>query len=361
MKTDELLYKLMDKVSEEEVRVVDKMANFDTNLNRVHQRRIEHNTLKRQEKLIMDRIAQEQQLERKSNIRFFGKRKFVLLVATFILMIGMVGFGKEHDWDIQMADMLGFSDVMEELDGGYVKVDVSDTSDKITVTASQLIGDKNCMWVQLDTDVPWTVEEGGYYLFGDSNADCYCQSTKQLTGAQTFESFNHNGYISFMWQFEDYSDINRATIEIYASQLVEYKPLENEEDEQVTNVISDGIWELKWENCYAANTINRYPFKTVTLEDGEHELDCIIREIEISPISIQIKGWKNPLDDISHTYNLLEAVKLKDGTVIPCSSSVGGVSNFTVEAFLSKDYVPEFDMTEIEYVIIGGEDIKVAK
>lgn len=361
MKTDELLYKLMDEMSMEESMLLDEVVLEDVTSMEMHQRKVEHNTLKRQKNLTMAKITQEQKKEQNTNIRLFSKRRIVLLVATFVLMIGMVSFAKEQDWDIQMADMLGLSEAMEELDGGYVKVGVSDTSDDITVIVSQLIGDKNCMWVQLDTDVPWTVEEGGYYLFEDSSGDCYHRSDKLLTGAQTFQSFNNDGYISFMWQFEDYSDINRATIELHINQLVEYKPLEDEEGEEVANVISEGAWELKWENYYAANTITRYPLKKVTLQDGVTAINCVIREVEVSPISIQIKGWKSPWDDISHTHNLLEAVKLKDGTVISCDSSVGGVSNFTVEAFLSKDYVPEIEMTEIEYVVIGGKDFKVAR
>ncbi len=390
MKTDALLYECIDELTREEAQLLEDMllvkANTDErqDLNCV-QSREEENAWKRQENLTMDKInsemralktqageenakgglradMQEDVTKSVSKFRLFDRRRLVLLAATFILMFGMVGFAKEHDWDIQMADMLGLTEVMEELEGGYVKVDVSDTSDNITVTASQLIGDKNCMWLQLDTDVPWTVEEGGYYFFGDSSsAECYHQQGKLLTGGQTFHSFNNGGYISFMWQFEDYSDINRATIEIRANQLVEYKPLEKEEDEQITNVISEGSWELKWENCYAANTVTKHPFKKVTLHDGNTEVDCVIHEVEVSPISIQIKGWKSPLDDEDHSYNLLEAVKLKDGTVIECSGSVGGVSNFTVEAFLSKDYAPEIDMTEIEYVVIGGEDIRIAR
>lgn len=363
MKIENLLYEIMGEITEKEaVWLENGMEEAQK-----QKRQIQRKRLKVQEKLAMDKIHTEMKQtdsvdEKGSSLIHLSKKKIVLWVAVLVMMIGMVGFAKEYDWDIEMAEMLGLSGVMKELEGGYVEVDVSVTSEGVTVTASQLIGDKNNMWLQLDTNVPWNVEEGYYYMWGDNlQVKCYYRD-KELTGGQTFYSFNHNGYVSFMWHFQGYDNINRATICIQAEELLEYQPAENEKDEEICKVISEGTWKLEWENHYAPNTITRHPFKKVECKAGNEEMECIIHEVEVSPVSIKIKGWKSPTVDVFEgDFALLEAVKLKDGTVIPCESSQRGMSNFKVEEYLSIDYAMEIDMSEMEYVTIGGEDIRIAK
>ncbi|MBO5088753.1 MAG: hypothetical protein J6C01_08760 [Lachnospiraceae bacterium] len=385
MKTDELLYEYIDELTGDETLLLDDVLLAKEGMDELLgvssvPSREEKNIWKRQENLTLDKIRiemkeskgenQDENIRRElhsdksqyivksvSKRRLFGKRKAVVLVATFILMIGVVGFAKEHDWDIQMADMLGISEAMEDLDGGYVKVGVSDTADDVTITAFQLIGDKNCMWVQLDTNVPWTVGKNGYYLFGDDTMNCYHQPSRGLPGGITYSSYDNNGSVSFMLEFSDFNDINRATVDLWFSKLVMYEPMENGNEKET--IISDGEWCLKWDNYYAANTVEKNLFKVVKLQEAGEQLTCVIREIEVSPVSIQIKGMKSPTVHTSSTFEILDSVILEDGTEIECFCTQSGISNFAVEGFVSRTDFPEIDMTQVEYIVIAGEKIKI--
>ncbi len=385
MKTDELLYEYIDALTGEETLLLDDVIlvkerrDERLGISSVSSRE-EENIWKRQENLTLDKIRvemkasnteiDEESIERElhldklnhiakpvSKLRLLGKRKAVVLVATFILMIGMVGFAKEHDWDIQMADKLGISEAMEDLDGGYVKVGVSDTAEDVTVTATQLIGDKNCMWLQLDTTVPWTVGENGYYMFEDDTMNCYHQPSRGLSGGITYSSYDNNGSVSFMLEFSDFNDINRATVDLWFSKLVMYEPMENGNEKET--IISEGEWRLKWDNYYAANTVEKNLFRLVTLKEAGEQLTCVIREIEVSPVSIQIKGMKSPTIHTTYPFEILDSVILEDGTEIECFCTQSGISNFVVEGFVSRADFPEIDMTQIEYVVIDGEKIKI--
>lgn len=393
MKSDVLLYEYMDELTEKEAELLEKgiIENMDLEESQTIDMafsRDEINIRKRQENLVIDRIKKEMQKEvneskeemlhdvirsteenatRKnaSRVRVFGKRKLVLLVASFVLALGMVCFAKEQDWDIQMADMLGLSSVMEELDGGYVKIGASDTSDNITITATQGIGDKNSMWVQLDTDLTWDVGEDGYYELEVFDGHWY-KGVNQLAGGHQLYSFNNNGKVSFMWYFMGYEDINRARIEVYLSEIRAYETLD---DEDAGYIVSSGSWEFEWENCYAPNTVVVRPYKTVTMESerSRNTMDCFVTEIEISPVSMWVVAWKSPFERFETSddmvYLSVDSITLTDGTTIMLDNgfSSAGTNNFQADCFLNFDDLQSINVEEIDYITMGGEDIKVAR
>ena len=368
MKTDELLYEMMQEINDKEVVRLEKELKELS----MDQTIMGKKKLQRQEKLTIDKIYEEIERSEKqedqtrrgnASMRFAGK-KLVLLVAAAVMMLGMVAFAKENDWDIEMAEMLGLSGVMEELDGGYVKIGTSDNSDGIKVTATQGIGDKNSMWVQLDTDLQWDVGEEGYYIFELADAHWY-RGNNMLPGAHQMYSYNNNGTVSFMWYFTAYEDINRARVEIALSELRAYETLADEDEGYI---VSEGSWKLEWENRYASNIVSVRPYKKVTVhsEDGTNKLDCVIREIEISPVSMQVKAWKSPLDDIGTLGNMcylsVDSIILKDGTKLTLDGwSSAGTSNFGMHCFYSFEDMQAVATDEIDYITIGGEDIKVAR
>lgn len=368
MKTDELLYEMMQDIKDKEAVWLEKELQ-DSSTNQMIMKKAK---LQRQEKLTMDKIyaemesskTQENQ-ERRGNVSLrLGGKKLVLLVAAAVMMLGMVAFAKEKDWDIEMAEMLGLSSVMEELDGGYVKIGASDSSDGIKVIATQGIGDKNSMWVQLDTDLQWDVGEEGYYIFELADAHWY-RGNNMLPGAQQMYSYNNNGTVSFMWYFTAHEDINRARVEIALGELRAYESLADEDEGYI---VSDGSWKLAWENCYASNVVSVRPYEKVTVhsEDGTKQLDCVIREIEISPVSMQVKAWKSPLKDIgtlgNRCYLSVDSIVLKDGTKITLDGwSSAGISNFGMDCFYSFEEMQAVAIDEIDYLTIGGKEIKVAR
>lgn len=372
MKTDELLYEMMQDINDKEADKLEKEFN-------VNRKSVNKAELEKQEKLTMDKIyaemenemVSEGQGEEKSGNKsvHFGRKRLVILIVAAVMMLGMVAFAKDNDWDIEMAEMLGLSGVMEELDGGYVKIGVSDTSNDITVTATQGIGDQNSMWVQLDTDLKWDVGEEGYYLFDVADAHWYKKDWYKgydiLTGGHQMYSYNNNGMVSFMWYFTAYEDINRARIEIILGELRAYETLADDDEGYI---VSDGSWKLEWENCYASNTVSIRPYKKVTAqsEDSSRKIDCVVSEIEISPVSMQVKAWKSPLKDIGRAgdvvYLSVDSITLKDGTEIILDGwSSAGTSNFKMDCFLDFDNMRSIDIDEIDYITIGGKDIQIAR
>lgn len=358
MKIDDMLCEMLDIVNDTEAEMLDKtLAELK---NKKLQRRTEKLTLKVQKKLAMDKIYAQAHREGTLKFRYPGKRRIVLLMVVFIMALGVAVSAKENDWDIQMAEMLGLSGVMEEMEGGYIKIDVSDTSDGITVTASQAIGDQNSQWLQLDTDVLWEVGTDGYYLFETVDEYYLDKKGMQISSAGEFYSFNNNGYVSFISYRTDTEKINRAKVEISAKMLYAY---ENEEDEQGT-LISSGKWELSWKNFYSANTITRHPYKKVTIKGEQNgEFDCIIHKIEISPISIRLAAWKNPLSkSMEKCYLEIDSITLKDGTVLFCPVSVAGNhGNWDLESFLSFQDIGQISINNIDYITVGGEKIEISK
>lgn len=372
MKTDELLYEMMQDINDKEADKLEKEFN-------VNRKSVNKAELEKQEKLTVDKIYAEMekemvskgQGEEKSGNKsvHFGRKRLVILIVAAVMMLGMVAFAKENDWDIEMAEILGLSGVMEELDGGYVKIGVSDIADGITVTATQGIGDQNSMWVQLDTDLKWDVGEEGYYLFDVADAHWYKKDWYKgydiLTGGHQMYSYNNNGTVSFMWYFTAYEDINRARIEIILGELRAYETLADDDEGYI---VSDGSWKLEWENCYASNTVSVRPYKKVTAqsEDSSRKIDCVVSEIEISPVSMQVKAWKSPLEDIGRSgdvvYLSVDSITLKDGTEIILDGwSSAETSNFKMDCFFDFDDLRSVDIGEIDYITVGGKDIQIAR
>jgi len=392
MKIDELLYEYIDELTGEETVLLNDMILVEEQVDEmsgsssVSSR--EENAWKRQENLIMAKIRKEmkelkeeageddankemhsdmlEQIAKSVSKRgLFGKRKAVVLVFVFVMMVGMVVFAREKDWDIEMAERIGLSGVMEKLDGGYVKIGVIDKSDDITITATQGIGDKNSMWVQMDTDLSWDVGEDGYYVFEVSDGHWY-QGVNQLVGSHQMYSYNNNGKVSFIWYFMGYEDINRARSEVYLSEIRAYETLEDEDEGYI---VSTGSWEFEWKNCYAPNTVVVHPYKTVTMQSelSSNTMDCFVTEIEISPVSMWVVAWKNPFERFEtledRVYLSVDSISLTDGTTIMLDNgfSSAGTNDFQADCFLNFDDLQSVDVEKIDYITMGGEDIRVTR
>lgn len=364
MKSDALLCEYMDELTEKEAELLEKRMMQDMDMVSPEEYiKIQD----RQESLVLDRIKKEMQREEKkaARIHVLGKRRVILLVATFALMMGMMTFAKEWDWDIRMADMLGLTEVMEELEDGYVKIGVSDASDDITLTATQGIGDKNSMWVQLDTDLIWNVGEEGYYTF-EVLDDFWYRGVEIVTGGSLLYSYNNNGKVSFMWYFTGYEEINRARVEIRLSGIRAY---DSQKDEEEGYLVSNGLWELEWENCYAPNTVVVRPYQIVTLksEQGNHTMDCLVTEIELSPVSMRAVAWKLPFERFDATGDVLvlavDSITLRDGTKMEPKNkyTTAGTDNFKTDCFLNYEDLQCVNTKEILSITIGGEEIMISR
>lgn len=356
MKNDDLLYEVMETINQEEADMLEGTLQDDKWFHK--NRRMEKKLLKMQEQRTMDKIHAQMKKGESPYRVHFGKRRLVFLIAAAVMMLGMFGFAKEKDWDIQMAEMLGLSSVMPELEGGYVQVGVSDTCEGITVTASQAIGDQNSQWIQFDTNVPWSVSDTGCYLMDDFSFSYYDKMDNFIPGGQEFYSYNNNGYVSFICYNTNFEKINRARVETNFRGLRKY---ENEQDEEGT-LIQEGKWELAWKNCYVANTVVEHPFKVVELEGENGTFSCMIHKIEISPVSIRIEAVRYPIwaqKEVDSLY--IDSVTLKNGTEIPVEGiGSGGIeNNFALDSFFSFEELGNVNMKDIQYITIGGEQIEV--
>jgi len=356
MKTDDLLYELMEEVTGTEA---DKL---DINLSALEESKKQWKTkksvFKRQKQLTLDKIHEQIQKEQKPHHIHFRVHRVIPLAAVMIMIFGMVVAAKEQDWDIKMADMLGLSSVMEELDGGYVKIGVSDTSDGVKLTASQAIGDQNSQWIQFDTNIPWEVGEDGYYHFENITQNYWDKKGRPICYGGEFYSFNNDGYVSFISYNMNAEKINRAKVEVFVDQLYAHQ---DEKDEQGT-LVSRGKWKLSWTNCYPANTITRHPYEKVTLKGNDGtEFNCIIRKIEISPVSMRLEAWKNPLAGSTDTcYLEVDSITMKDGTTMTCSMSSGGShNNWNLDSFLSFEDIGQININDVDYIMIGNEKIEM--
>ena len=238
MKKDEFLYEIMDEVTVEEAEMLDRLVAREEKSFFGCLGRKEKKEWKKMKSLTMDKINGQMKEERISKVSLFGRRRMVLLAAVLVMMLGIATVAKEKDWDIEMAERIGFSGAMENLEGGYVRIDKSVTKDDITITAVQSIGSQNCQWIQFDTNVPWETGEEGYYVFEDMSIDITTKRGKNIGYGAGLYSYDNNGYVSFMLDVSGYEKINRANMHISLGRLKQY------ENEYLEGGIGKGIYNL---------------------------------------------------------------------------------------------------------------------
>lgn len=343
MKKDEFLYEIMDEVTVEEAEMLDRLVAREEKSFFGCLGRKEKKEWKKMKSLTMHKINGQMKEERISKVSLFGRRRMVLLAAVLVMMLGIAAFAKEKDWDIEMAERIGLSGAMENLEGGYVRINKSVTQDDITITAVQSIGDQNCQWIQFDTNILWEAGEGGYYMFEDIGIHFTNKDGMDIDGGAGLYSYDNNGYVSFMLDASGYKKINRANVQIYFEKLMRY---ENEDLEVV--LVSEGRWEFDWKNYYAANTITKHPYSVVD--------DLLVYKLELSPVSILVEAAGLPSKE--HDYLTVDSIKMQDGTTIACrqDGSVSGCSNNTFYHGC-EIFEQSIDLEKIKSVTINGKEI----
>lgn len=335
-------------------------------------------TLLRQENIVLQRIRKEQseRMEQKQGVKqnyivqFPAKKKngkrikrkkiAVILVAAVMMFGSVVSASQYYDLDIRLEKMIGSGEVMKDLPGGFVQVGVSDTDKKVTLEATQTIGDKNSQWIVLDTNIPWKAGKDGYYMFENMNLLFYKNSQKPEPGGYSVESYNNNGFVSFFVSAE-VKDINRLSVCIECSSILEYDSLED--DAKDGRVVSDGNWKLEWKNRYTGNANITYPMEMVEIfsENGT-SFSALVYKIEHSPLNIRVEMIKNPTTKSSTQMELIEiaSVTLKDGTIVPANVSQSGSSNNTfLHTSISFESMGKINLEEVKSIRIGGEEIEL--
>lgn len=289
--------------------------------------------------------------------RIKKKRLFLILAAAVMMFGSVVSASRYYDLDIRLEKMVGSSNVMKDLSGGFVEVGVSDTDDNITITATQAIGDKNSQWIVLDTNIPWTVGEEGYYMIADTNFD-FSKRRNQATETCGYyvEPYNNNGLVSFLVSAE-VEGINRLYVSLNCQTImVEYEGGER-------HVVSDGSWKLEWKNKYTGNAHTIYPMKMAEFKDDKgNSFTGLVYKIEFSPLIIRAEIVKNPMEKSNTQLENIEitSVTLKDGTVLPARMSQSGSSNNTfLDTSISYESMGKVNLSEVETITVGGVEIEL--
>lgn len=296
--------------------------------------------------------------KKKTRKRINRKKIFIILAAAVMMFGTVVSASQYYDLDIRLQKMIGSSEVMKDLSGGFVQIGVSDTDKDVTVTATQAIGDKNSQWIILDTNIPWEAGKEGYYMFENFNILFYKKTQTPKPGGYSVESYNNNGFVSFFISAE-IQNINRLSVCFSMDKILEYDSVED--DVEDGRMVSDGSWKLGWKNKYAANAKVSYPMKTVdfSTENGTN-FSALIYKIEYSPLNIRVEMIKNPKKQVSTQLEDAEitSVTLKDGTVVPAQASQGGSYNNTfLYTSISFESMGKINLEEVKSITIGGEEI----
>ncbi len=359
MKNKDLLYELMEEINDTEADMIEK------NLYDLEEESVDDVSLKRQESLVLDKIHAElgeQHLTeqtskgKKASKRKINKRKFVVLVAAAVMMFSMIVYARVNEWDIEFAKLIGLNGAMEELDGGFVKIDKSVKKGDITITAVQSIGDKNNQWIQFDTDVPWTIGESEeeYYMFEDVDIELNKLFGRAEGCSAMWYCYNNNGNVSLLLQLSE-KDINRLNVNIKLKNLYQC----NDADENSEDILVSGeTWEFEWKNYYSSNTITRHPKTKID--------DLTIDTIEVTPISIRVEATGSYSESDSERL-WVDEITLSDGTIIPCIEEGGGCRD---GMYMHKEYfygenLDDYenykciDVDEIVSVTINGEEIEI--
>lgn len=319
------------------------------------------------------------------------KRRGLILIAAIVMLMGTVALAASNDWDIQMAERLGLSSVMEKLEGGYVVIGETQSQGDITMTVTQAIGDSSCQWIEIDTNIPWEANEEEAYGVEDCTLKVYpCVPAIKPDGQGGFDSFSNfalqflteksggytvycyekDGNISIMISAMDYEDLNRSLIQVEIKDLGLYH---GEEDGEGT-VICDSTFRFSWKNYYNANTKHIKLNQEITLQNDQGEVfDCTLTKLEVTPISLRLEAKAKNVGNGSFLY--IDSIKMKDGTVIPCGDiTSGGVSSVGIhsdlEGFLSlveekgadseeSSAFSLIDGTQIESITVGGVEISI--
>lgn len=315
--------------------------------------------------------------------RLRTKRAWIVLVAAAVLMLGTVVYGRSRDWDIEMAEFLGLSGVMPQLENGYVEINQTDKADDMTITITQAIGDKYTQWIEIDTNIPWELQEEGYYVcyysfyvypqrWGTGIQGKHVVGGISIDGGSTCGSFQKNGMVCFLLNAEGYKGINRSFIDLHISRISKYESMGDDEEEIS---VCEQEFDFAWKNTYGANTKTYHTNRIVELErsDGKSSFFCRVKKLELSPVSLSVEGTLlDKKTDRSFLY--VDAVTLKDGTVITYDKefSTAGVRsnkkmdmclNFFEEAWDEKtgdeEEISLINGGDVVSVTIGGEEFQL--
>ena len=327
-----------------------------------------------QEKEDMNHVAVP--LKRKA-----GKRRFVVLGIAAIMLLGLciTAFASSNpDWDVEILQFMGLdgSDTFQ-LESGEVEIQVYDSylateydengnsSEKeVKIMAASSIGDKNsaCIRIETDYELPDGFDEATDYIIPKSySLDVYKKPGKLVKtpmGATT-GYINMDGKLGYMIYITGCEDLNKSQVKISFKDFYWYHDLGMKKGEREEQLLLSGEWEMTWKYAYKSNVQQYKMLKQIELDNIKY----YIKEIEISPLSVQIKGFRMPWNRKEDFKEFaIDQIKYKDGTSLEVGgfSSAGNRNGIWVDSFLgTTEMGTTIDVEKIESIVIGGNEIKL--
>ncbi len=329
---------------------------------------------KRVEELVLGMVRKENETQPK---RRSVKRLVVWgLAAVLTIALGLtVMAAGEREWDIALVNFMGLSDANTlQLDSGMVEINQGQTSicadyrnedagetKEVTMTAVSSIGDKNEVYVRIETDyeLPETFnEESDYILPGDYKLGI---SPNTGYGAQ-FSSFVEDNKLGFLLEISNCKDVNKAEISVFMEDLYWYHDKNAEEEVAVEpkELLCKGSWKLNWKYHYKSNTITkRFVNKDFAADGCTYKLT----KVEISPISIRLEARRSKADSKKeHSDMWLQEIHFTDGRILKVGDVGGsGMRNgiYAHSYIGARELGETINPKEVKSLIIGGEEIKI--
>lgn len=329
-------------------------------------------------KRIEDLVIHTVQTEADKTVKSKPAKRLIIwgLAAVLTLALGLtVMAAGEREWDIALVNFMGLSDANTmQLDSGMVEINQAQTSictdyqdvetgeiREVTMTAVSSIGDKNEVYVRIETDYELPdgfIEETDYILPDDFEIGI---RPNPGYGAQ-FTSFVEDNKLGFLLEISNCKDVNKADISVFMKDLYWYHDLNAEEEATVEpkELLCKGSWELKWKYHYKSNTITKRLVNKSFEADG-----CTYKltKVEISPISIRLEARRSKADSKKdHSDMWLQEIHFTDGRILKVEDTGGsGMRNgiYAHSYIGARELGENINPKEVKSLIIGGEEIKI--
>lgn len=344
------------------------------------------------EQSIISRIQEKQTREhiefhpdptvRKHNVNARRRLKWIAVLAAAILVVSSgFAFAVSKGWDVELARAFGVSEMMEDLEDGYVKIGATDTHENNRVTVNQAIGDDTSQWIQIDTDIDWAEDTEYSVDYLPEKCELEVMSLSGLSdidGGYSIRSYNNHGKVSY-WLFPTaYQGINHAKMELALGKIT--RTLTDDAGKIVSEeMIDDSIYSLKWKNVYDAHVRTVKVDENVKCKldaaDGDRMVECNLTELKITPVTIYLEGAADD-ETIPDNYTgglvpQVNKVRMQDGTIVEFESgdaSYGydGGSHGRFNAFITLARYDDFNEkevsvngNEIRSIFIGNKEIAI--
>ncbi len=309
------------------------------------------------------------------------KKRFFILGIAAIMLLGLclTAFASSNpDWDIELLRFMGLdeSDTFQ-LESGEVKIQVYDSftateydaegnpSEKeVKIMAVSSIGDKNsaCIRIETDYELPEGFDETTDYIMPENySLNVYEKPGKIIERGwgSTFGYMNLDGKLGYMIYITGCQGLNKSHVRVRFEDFYLYHDLGKKEGEgeKEEKLLLEGEWELAWRYTYKSNVRSYHMLKQIELNDVPY----YITNIEVSPLSVQIKGFRMPWDRKKDYEGFkIDRIQYKDGTGLEVGgwSSAGNHNGMEFDTFLgTTEMRTTIDVNNIKSIVIGGNEI----